>query len=160
MITDALPCLAVVLQKPQHRHLAKLAREGLHALDSDLRFDVFRRGIATAVPALAAYAFIRLTGTPLEATGTAFPAVIINQLAQTLEVGRVQGMLSNSVIGAVGISGAMLLASVTIPGLRDFLNLQTPTLRSWVAVGASAVGAVALSVTINGARHVLVPETR
>lgn len=155
MITDALPCLAVVLQKPQHRNLAKLSREGLNALDTDLKFDVFRRGIATAIPALAAYGFIRMTGTYEEATGTAFPAVILNQLIQTVEVGRVQGILSNSVIAAVGTSTAMLLACVTIPPLRDFLSLQTPTARSWAAIAASTAGALALSVSINGARNAI-----
>ena len=55
LITDALPGLSVVLQRPEHRNLAGLAREGTSALDASLRRDVLRRGAATALPALAAY---------------------------------------------------------------------------------------------------------
>ena len=50
LITDALPALAVVVQEPEVRDLAGLAREGASALDARLRAEVLRRGAATAVP--------------------------------------------------------------------------------------------------------------
>ena len=87
LITDALPALAVVLQRPEHRNLAGLAREGVSALDASLRTDVLRRGAATALPALAAYLLGRGSG-GLEAAGAvAFGGVVANQLAQTLDAG-------------------------------------------------------------------------
>ncbi|HUY99380.1 MAG TPA: cation-transporting P-type ATPase, partial [Thermomicrobiaceae bacterium] len=55
LITDVLPGLAVALQRPEHRNLAGLAREGTTALDTTLRQDVLRRAISSAGPSLVAY---------------------------------------------------------------------------------------------------------
>jgi magnesium-transporting ATPase (P-type) len=147
MITDALPSLAVLLQRPEHRNLAGLAREGLEALDTGLRRDVFRRALGTAVPSLASFMFTHASTGPLQASAVAFTGVILTQLAQTLEAGKVEGRLSPSVGYAVGASVALLVASVTIPPIRDFLGLFSPSLPSWGIVGASSVGAVAISRT-------------
>src|SRR6202030_53631 len=40
LITDALPAVSIVLQQPEHRDLAGLARERTSALDASLRGDV------------------------------------------------------------------------------------------------------------------------
>ncbi len=149
LITDAPPCLAVVLQRPQHRNLAGLAREGLEALDTGLRRDVFRRGMATALPSLAAYLFTHSTAGPQQAGAVAFTSVICTQLAQTLDVGRVEGTLSGSVMGAVGGSFGLLAASVMIPPLRNFLGLMAPGAFGWGMVGLSSAAAVAVSRMIS-----------
>src|SRR5439155_4414072 len=91
LITDALPALAVVLQRPEHRHLAGLAREGVSALDASLRTDVLRRGAATALPSLAAYLLARGAVGPAAAGTVAFGGVVANQLAQTADAGWVDG---------------------------------------------------------------------
>jgi magnesium-transporting ATPase (P-type) len=149
LITDALPALAVVLQRPHHRNLAGLAREGLSALDLGLRRDVLRRGLATGVPSLAAYLFMQGLGRPLEAGSVAFTSVVATQLAQTLEVGRVEGTLSRQVVGAVAGSFTLLFGTVTFPPLRNLLGLQTPSPLGWGAIAASAGSAVLISRSIS-----------
>src|SRR5262249_44789321 len=87
LITDALPALSIVLQQPEHRNLAELAREGASALDASLRSDVLRRGTATALPALAAYFAAHRLGNPSQANSVAFGTIVATQLSQTLDAG-------------------------------------------------------------------------
>jgi cation-transporting ATPase I len=149
LITDALPALAVVLQRPEHRHLAGLAREGVTALDAALRTDVLRRGAATGVPALAAYLLMGGRGVP-EAGTVAFASVVANQLAQTLDAGQVEGSLSGSVVGAVGASTGLLVSALTLGPLRNLLGLAAPTPFGWALIGGSAVTAVAINRLLSG----------
>ena len=148
MITDALPALAVVLQRPQKRDLAGLAREGLNALDSGLKRDVLRRGLATMTPSLGSYMFLHATSGPVEAGAVAFASVIATQLAQTLDAGRVQGTLSKSVVNAVALSGGLLFFAIAVPPVAGFLGLTNPTLYGWGVVGGNCVAAVILSRAI------------
>jgi calcium-translocating P-type ATPase len=153
LITDALPALAVVLQRPEHRRLAGLAREGTSALDTALRRDVVRRGVLTAGPTLAAFvAARRLGGTEL-ANAVAYSTVIATQLAQTLDVGRTEGMLSRSVLSAVAGSTGFLVTTLAVPVLRDALGLGVLSPAGWLLVGAGAVTAVA-------GNHLLTAATR
>jgi magnesium-transporting ATPase (P-type) len=145
LITDALPALSVVLQQPEHRNLAGLAREGTTALDSSLRWDVYRRGTATAVPALAAFLLARRSSTTTEAGAVAFGTVVATQLAQTLDAGWSEESLNRSVLGAVGGSVAFLLATLTVRPLRDLLGLALPTPAGWGLIGAGSLAAVAIS---------------
>ena len=139
LITDALPALSVALQRPEHRHLASLAREGASALDKPLRQDVLRRGAATTVPALAAFALTLATGGLPQARTVAFASIVATQLAQTLKAGWVEGGLTPPVFGAVGASAGFLIAAITIPPLRTLLALTLPTPLSWTLIGAGAV---------------------
>ncbi len=139
LITDALPALSVALQRPEHRHLASLAREGASALDKPLRQDVLRRGAATTVPALAAFAITLGTGGLAQARTVAFASIVATQLAQTLKAGWVEGGLTPSVFGAVGASAGFLVAAITFPALRSLLTLTLPTPLSWGLIGAGAV---------------------
>jgi calcium-translocating P-type ATPase len=149
LITDALPALAVVLQRPEHRNLAGLAREGITALDEALRGDVLRRGTATAAPALAAYLLMRRAGGVAEAGTVAFASVVANQLSQTLDAGRVEGSLSRSVVGAVGVSTGLLVSALSVPPLRGLLGLAPPTPLGWALIGGSALAAVAVNRTLS-----------
>jgi magnesium-transporting ATPase (P-type) len=149
LITDALPSIAVVLQKPHARKLAALAREGLSALDTGLKRDVFRRGVATGVPSLSAYLLTQALAGPQQASAVAFASVIATQLAQTMEVGRVEGLLSRSVVNAVGASLGLMVSSVTLPPLRNTFGLLPLSLLGWGVVGASAGAAVLLSRAIS-----------
>jgi calcium-translocating P-type ATPase len=148
MITDALPSLAVVLQRPHHRNLAGLSREGLSALHTGLRRDVLRRGLATGVPSLGAFLAMQALGRPAEAGSVAFTSVVATQLAQTLEVGQVEGTLSPQVFVAVAGSLAVLLGTVTLPPLRNVLGLQLPSPLGWGGIGAAAGSAVVISRAI------------
>jgi calcium-translocating P-type ATPase len=145
MITDALPSLAVLLQRPEHRNLAGLAREGLSALDAVLMRDVFRRGVATGIPSLAAFLAAHAIAGPIQGSAVGFTSIIATQLAQTLEAGQVEGALSQSVVGAVTASSALLLGILLLPPPRNFLGLVSPGLVGWGLVAASSVAAVALS---------------
>jgi magnesium-transporting ATPase (P-type) len=160
IITDALPGLAVVLQRPQHRNLARLAREGLAALDRGLRRDVLRRGLATALPSLGAYLTMHALGGPAQASAAAFTSVVATQLAQTLDVGRVEGTLSPPVLKAVGGSAALLVSTVTLPLLRAPLGLVTPSLLGWGVIGASAAGAVLISRAVTAVNTLLPSPAR
>ncbi|WP_236600325.1 HAD-IC family P-type ATPase [Ktedonobacter sp. SOSP1-85] len=144
-ITDIFPSLAVALQGPEHRRLAHLSREGTGALNRTLRFDVLRRGLATALPSLLSYLITRLTGTLPQARSVAFASVVITQLAQTLDAGRAEGTLTPSVLTAVGGSVGVLAAAFTVAPLRTFLGLALPSALGWALVGSSALVAVGLS---------------
>lgn len=138
LITDALPALSVALQRPEHRHLAGLAREGTSALDKPLRNDVLRRGAATTVPALGAFALTLATSGLPQARTVAFASIVTTQLAQTLKACWVEGGLTPSVFGAVAASSGFLVAAVSVPALRTLLTLTLPTPFSWGLIGASA----------------------
>jgi calcium-translocating P-type ATPase len=145
LVTDALPALAVVLQRPSHRDLAGLAREGAAALDATLKHDIWRRGVVTAAPALAAFA---LAGGGPQASTVAFTGIVANQLTQTLNAGIVEGRLSRSVVGAVASSGGLLLSTLAVPPLRRALGLAVPTPLSVGLVGAGALATFLLDRTV------------
>lgn len=149
MITDALPALSVVLQKPENPDLSALAREGESALDRPLRNDVLRRGLSTALPALGAFAALLPFGLP-QAQTVAFASIVTTQLAQTLMAGRVEGGLTRPVLSAVGGSAAMLALVLTVPVLRGALLLAAPTPLSWGLIALSAPAALLMS-------HLLAP---
>lgn len=139
VITDLLPATAVALQQPEHRSLAGLDREGATALDKPLRNDIIRRAMLSAVPALLSYTF--LLKQP-DARTVAFASIVATQLAQTLDEGRAEGRLTKSVLGAVAGSGGMLVAALTVPSLRNVLNLAPPSPLGWSLIGAGALAAV------------------
>jgi len=145
LITDALPALAVALQRPADRNLAGLAREGEGALDKPLRDDVLRRGVSTAAPALVAYLIALGTGGLPQARAVAFAGIVTTQLAQTLDAGRTGDGLTRPVVAAVAASGGLLVAALTIPALREVLLLAAPTPLGWVLIGAGAPAAVLLN---------------
>jgi calcium-translocating P-type ATPase len=145
LITDALPALAVALQPPEHRHLAGLAREGASALDASLRRDVLRRGVATAVPALAGYFLAQRTSSAAEASSVAFGTVVATQLAQTLDTGWVEESINGTLLGAVAGSAGLLLSGLTLRPLRNLLGLGLPTPFGWTLIGSGAAAAVVLS---------------
>jgi hypothetical protein len=89
-------------------------------------------------------------GGPAQAQAAAFTSVVATQLAQTLDVGRVEGTLSRPVVNAVGGSVALLVSTVTLPPLRAPLSLVAPSLLGWGVIGASAAGAVLISRAISG----------
>jgi cation-transporting P-type ATPase I len=145
LITDALPALAVVLQRPEHQNLSALAREGASALDASLRTDVLHRGSTTGLPALGAFLAMRRLGLGPQANSVAFASIVATQLAQTLDAGRVEGALSRSVVGAVGASAGLMAATLVIPPLRNMLAMSALGPTGWGMIGASALASVLLS---------------
>jgi magnesium-transporting ATPase (P-type) len=145
LLTDALPALSVVLQRPAHRDLSALAREGLSALDASLRRDVLRRGLSTAAPALVAHLLARGLANSQRASAVAFGSIVANQLSQTLDAGWTEGSLDRSVLGAVAGSAGLLVATMSVPPLRDLLGLAMPSPLGWGLVGTGAFSAVLLN---------------
>jgi calcium-translocating P-type ATPase len=145
LITDALPALSVALQRPEHHHLARLAREGTSALDAALRRDVFRRGVATSLPALTAYLLTRRLADSGQAGSVAFGTIVATQLSQTLDAGWAEGNLSQSVLGAVAASAGLLVSAMTLQPLRNLLRLTLPGLVGWTLMGAGSLAAVVLN---------------
>jgi magnesium-transporting ATPase (P-type) len=150
LITDALPALSIVLQQPEHRNLASLAREGLATLDASLRRDVARRGTATLLPSLLAYLLAQRASSRPQASAVALGTVITTQLAQTLDAGWTNGSPSRSVVKAVAASGALLASTLVVPYLRQVLGLGLPTPLGWGLIGTGAAAAVALSRAYGG----------
>jgi cation-transporting P-type ATPase I len=145
VITDLLPATAVALQQPEHHSLAGLDREGAAALGTPLRNEIFRRAITSAGPALVSYLIMLVSSTLPEARTVAYASIVATQLAQTLDAGRSAGGLTRSVFAAVAGSTAVLLATLTMPPLRDFLTLVTPSPFGWALIGAGALIAVVMS---------------
>ncbi|MBO0790348.1 MAG: HAD-IC family P-type ATPase, partial [Ktedonobacteraceae bacterium] len=145
-ITDVFPALAVALQQPEHRNLARLQREGETGLGGPLRSEILRRGVATMVPALASYLLMLGQGVP-QARSVAFASFVATQLAQTIEVSRLEGRLTLSVVGAVSCSVGVLLAAFTVPPLRAFLQLVVPSSQGWLLVAGGTLVALLLNRT-------------
>lgn len=163
LVTDVLPGLAIALQHPEHHDLSALAREGTAAVDTTLRRSVLRRGIATAAPSLAAYLISLGVGMLPEARAIAFSSIVTTQLAQALDVGLAEGSVTRSVVGAIGGSAGLLIGSLAIPPLRQFLNLALPSPVGWLLIGGGTVVSVLLgrlldaSGTAGRSRPLLLP---
>lgn len=146
LVTDVLPALAVASQQPEHRDLAALRREGAGNVDAALRRDVVRRAIATAVPSLAAFAVATRTSSPAQASSVAFASVVATQLTQTLALGRSEGTLSRPVLGAVGVTGVVVVAALTMPVLAGPLGFGMPSLIDLALIGAAGAASMLLSM--------------
>src|SRR5918995_1787977 len=142
LVSDVLPAVSVAVQPPEHRKLSGLAREGTAALDRPLRVEILRRGAATAVPALGAYVIAdRWRAQPQT---VAFASIVTTQLAQTLDLGRLDGRISGSVAGAVAGTTALLALAVMLPASRGFFALAAPSLPAIALVCGAAAAAVVL----------------
>jgi len=145
LMTDVLPALAVVLERPKHHDLAALRREGASALGKPLRDEVFARGGATALPALSAYLVALRVGGPSLARTIAFASIVSTQLAQTLDAGTSAGELDHSIRRVVLGSAGVLAAILLLPPARGFLGLVAPGPVGWLLIGASSMSSVMLA---------------
>lgn len=144
LVTDVFPAVSVAIQPPEHRNLAQLSREGSAALDTPLRADVIRRGVATAVPSFGAYLLASRLLTPAAGSSVAYISIVTTQLAQTIDLGQAEGRLTSSVLGAVAGSLATLVATFMLPGVRTFLGLASPTPAGILLAGGASALAVGL----------------
>jgi cation-transporting ATPase I len=145
LVTDVLPAVAVAVQRPEHRNLADLRREGTEALDSSLRGDVIRRGVATTLPSFVAYAAATRTASPGQARTVAFTSVVSTQLGQTIDLGVSDAGLGRSVMGAVAASYGVVATTILFPPLRGFLGFAVPGPLGLALVAGSTLAAVAVS---------------
>jgi magnesium-transporting ATPase (P-type) len=142
LVTDVLPAVSVAVQPPEHRNLAELSREGGAALDAPLRADIVRRGIATGVPSFGAYVLASRTLSPAAGRSVAYLSIVTTQLAQTVDLGQAEGRLTGSVLGAVAGSLVVVAMTLTVPSLRGFLGLASPTVPGLVIAGGASILAV------------------
>jgi magnesium-transporting ATPase (P-type) len=148
LVTDVLPAVSVAVQPPEHRNLAALSREGGASLGAPLRADIIRRAVATGGSSFAAYAVAsRVIGTAAGAS-VAYLSIVATQLAQTVDLGQAEGRLTASVLAAVAGSLAVVGATLTVPGVRDFLALAPIPLPGLVIAGGASALAVALGRTL------------
>ena len=145
LMTDVLPALAVVLERPKHHDLAALRREGASALGKPLRDEVLARGGATALPSLSAYLVALRVGGPSLARTIAFASIVSTQLAQTLDAGTSAGELDPSIRRVVLGSAGVLAAILLLPPARGFLGLVAPGPVGWLLIGASSMSSVMLA---------------
>jgi calcium-translocating P-type ATPase len=145
LITDALPALAVVTQRPEHRRLSQLAREGAASLDKPLKDDILRRAVATAAPSILAYLLALPSLGLAEARSIAFSSIIATQLTQTIALGRAEGILTRPVAAAVGASGGALALLLGVGPLRRFFDVVLPSPYGWSLV----LGGAVLAPTLN-----------
>ena len=141
LVSDVLPAVSVAVQPPEHRKLSALAREGTAALDRPLRAEILRHGAATAAPALGAYVVAHRSRA--QRHSVAFAGIVCTQLAQTLDLGRLDGRVSGSVAGAVAGTTGLLALTLTLPSLQRFFDLAAPSPLA-IALLAAAAGAAVL----------------
>jgi len=141
LVSDVLPAISLVIQSPRGRDLSRLAREGESALGAPLRAEIFARAVATAGPALVAYAIARLLLGPARAQSVGFASIVVTQLTQTLDASHETGGVSRATAGAVVGTVAALASALHLRTLSQFLGLTSPGLLGWlliVAAGAAA----------------------
>jgi calcium-translocating P-type ATPase len=145
LVTDVLPALAVAVQEPEHRNLSALSREGAASLDAPLRHNIMRRAIATGMPSFAAYLLATRITDQARARAIAFASVVAGQLAQTLDLGRLEGHLSREVRAAVAGSAVFVGAAVAFPPFQRFLGLALPTPAGLILCGVAALASLLIS---------------
>ncbi|MGC9221896.1 MAG: HAD-IC family P-type ATPase [Solirubrobacteraceae bacterium] len=135
LVTDVLPAVAVAVQAPRERELSGLALQNGHSFDVELRGDIIRHGIATAMPALGAVLLAPMLGA--QAPVVAFGAIVSTQLAQTLQLGSRERGYAPAVTRTVGATASVLVAVLSIGPLRRFLALPAPDVGSLALIAAS-----------------------
>jgi calcium-translocating P-type ATPase len=144
--SDVLPALALVVQEPRTRDLEQLAREGEAALEGPLRQEILRRGISIAVPSLAAYTLALRGGRQAQSVG--YGSIIGCQLAHAMEASVEEGAATPNALRAVGLSVALLAATLVLPPLRTALGLAPLGPTGWLLIGTAAAASVALERTL------------
>jgi cation-transporting ATPase I len=145
LVSDVLPALSLVIQSPREQDLSQLAREGDSALGAPLRAEILTRAVATATPAVAAYAMARLLLSPERAQSVGFASIVVTQLAQTLDAGRATGGVSRATAAAVAGTVAALAAALHVRPLGAFLGLTSPGILGWLLIATSGAAAPAVA---------------
>jgi magnesium-transporting ATPase (P-type) len=151
LLSDVLPALMVTLERPQQRRLNLYAREGGARTDALLHKEIFTRGLATALPSLAAFGVAARLGTPAEAATAAFAALVSTQLSQTLVLELSNPSRNWMVLGAIAASLSLLGATLFLPWVRTIFMLGSPSgmvlpLTAVAALAAPAVNWLAASL--------------
>ncbi|GGP75720.1 cation-translocating P-type ATPase [Saccharothrix coeruleofusca] len=155
--TDLLPALALGAESPNRRTMDGPARTGPLIDRSVLRRAFGVLGPAEALAAMAAFTLVLLAGgwrvddpvLPATASGTAFTAIVLGQLANAFACRSatrpVTTLLGNRLlIGAVLFELAVLALFLYVPPLPDLLGGSAPTPLGWL-LAAVAIPVVLLA---------------
>ncbi|WP_067913994.1 cation-translocating P-type ATPase [Actinomadura rubrobrunea] len=140
MLTDMLPALAVALAPPPDGGGARPSRRG--PFGDPLHEAIAARGVVTAIGAIVAWQIGRLTGRRRRAGTMGLAALVVTQLAQTLQMGR----HSPAVLATCAASVLLLAVVIETPGLSHFFGSVPLGPAAWTVVLGSAGAAAALSV--------------
>jgi magnesium-transporting ATPase (P-type) len=151
LVSDVLPALSLVIQSPEGRDLSQLAREGESGLGAPLRAEIFTRAVATAGPAIGAYALARLLLSPARAQSVGFGSIVVTQLSQTLDASRGSGGVSRATAAAVTGTVLALAAALHLRPLAAFLGLTSPGALGWLLVASAAAAAPVVAHSIPAA---------
>jgi cation-transporting ATPase I len=141
-LTDMLPALAVALAPPAHHPRRTLPRQNLFG--DALIQAVVMRGAVTALGAVMAWQSGRLTGRRRRADTMGLAALVITQLAQTLQT----GWRSRTVLGTAAISALVLAFVIETPGVSQFFECTPLGPAAWTLVFAAAGAATATSALL------------
>lgn len=150
LLTDALP--AIVLAVRSGKDGSRSLPACTDIADRPLYRKVVTRGSLLGLGSLGLYAASLAMGTPLAvAQSIAFATLVTGQLFQTFSWRQEGEGRSHPrswgedrlLFGALGVSGAALLAALYVPSLSGFLHTAPLTLRQWLPVLAVA-GSVSL----------------
>lgn len=162
LLTDALPAIVLAVnpgsdggkdsKDSKDGEVGKSLPGSMDIADRPLYRKVVTRGVLLGLGSLGLYAASLAMGTPLPvAQSIAFATLVTGQLFQTFSW-RQEGEARSRpgswredrvLLGALGVSGAALLAALYVPSLSGFLHTAPLTLRQWIPVLAVA-GSVSL----------------
>jgi magnesium-transporting ATPase (P-type) len=176
--TDLLPALALGAEPPDG-HVLTRRPDSERLIDARLLRRVFGvLGPAEAVVEMAAFLTVLLVGgwrwgeppgrgLLLTASGTAFAAVVLGQLANALAcrsevrpVWRLDPRGNPMLLGALAFELAALAAFVGVPPLADLLELQNPSLLGWALAALAAPAVLAADALHKRCRAARDPATR
>ncbi|MGI8334880.1 HAD-IC family P-type ATPase [Actinomadura scrupuli] len=137
-LTDMLPALAVALAAPDQESPETRPRQTLFG--DALATAIATRGAVTALGAVLAWQSGRFTGRRRRADTMALAALVMTQLAQTLQT----AWRSRTVLGTVALSALVLAAVIETPGISQFFECTPLGPVAWTMV-LTAAGAATLT---------------
>ncbi|WP_285695383.1 cation-translocating P-type ATPase [Actinomadura sp. NBRC 104412] len=141
MLTDMMPALAVALAPPGEERSDRAGRPSRPGVLGDPLHDaIVARGVVTALGAILAWQIGRFTGRGRRAGTMGLAALVITQLAQTLQT----GWRSPAVLATCAASLLVLALVIETPGVSHFFGSVPLGPVAWsVVLGAAAAATVA-----------------
>lgn len=148
LLTDIFPGLALSLEPPEENIMAKPPRDpDLPILDQRKGTQLARESLSLSLGALGVYGYGRLRyGPGLQTEGLVFQTLTLAQLLHALSCRSETLLVTSSkqarnpyLLGALGVSLAVQIAALLLPGLRQLLGLSLPNWADVLAIGSGAV---------------------
>jgi cation-transporting ATPase I len=152
-LTDMLPALAVALAAPGQDSEETRPRQTLFG--DALAAAIATRGAVTALGAVLAWQSGRFTGRRRRADTMALAALVMTQLAQTLQT----AWRSRTVLATVALSALVLAAVIETPGISQFFECTPLGPAAWSMV-LTAAGAATLTAILLPRLGRLLPAPR